>query len=217
MAFFCDKKGRFKRLIEKKGFEIYYTQLMEIDKTVHKYGKISEKTQEILEKTDKLLGKITEKFLKQNKDSEVIIWSDHGFADIKNYIDVKKILPKRKDYLYFIAGTTVSFWFENENIKKEIEKKISQIKLLKKLTPKIARKYNIPLKEKYGESIYFLEKGNYLFPNFYQKSENEKFKAMHGYPDNSEMDGFILLSSEQGKTGKKVKKNLKIKDIIRIL
>ena len=143
-----------------------------------------------------------------------IIWSDHGFADVKEYIDIEKDLPKRKDYLYFIAGTTLSLWFENENIKEKIEKVLNKIENLKKLNPETTKKNHIPFEKKYGDSVYFIEKEKYFFPNFYQKSENEKFKAMHGYPDDEELDGFIILDLKK-KGGEK--KNLKIKDIFEIL
>lgn len=198
---------RIKRLIKDKGKEIYYTQLMEVDKTIHKFGKKSEKTKRILGKIDKLLEDISKKFLEE-KNSEIIIWSDHGFADIKNYINLEKILPRRKDYLYFIAGTTVSFWFKNKDAKEEIGKILSSVAFLEKLTIEKAKKYDIPFSEIYGELIYFVKKGNYLFPNFYQKELKERFNAMHGYPNDKELDGFILFED-----GKKVNKNLKIKDI----
>lgn len=200
---------RIKRLTKDKDLEIYYTQLMEVDKAIHKYGKKSERTKKILKKTDKLLEETSKRFIEENKNSEIIIWSDHGFADIKNYINLEMFLPKRKDYLYFIAGTTVSFWFKNDEVKKEIEKILSSLKQVKKLTNKEYKKYEIPASKQYGELVYFVNKGNYFFPNFYQKNIKERFNAMHGYPDDSELDGFILFENN----GKKVNKNLKMKDI----
>ena len=74
----------------------------------------------------------------------------------------------------------------------------------------MAKKYNIPLLKKYGEIIVFVEKGNYFFPNFYQKNENEKFVSMHGYPDDDEMDGFLI-------SNKKIPKRLKINEVIKFL
>lgn len=204
---------RLRKLLSVKNVDIYYTQLMSVDKVVHKYGKNSENTKKIIQKLDKIIEKYIRKFLKENENSEVIIWSDHGFCDIKNYIDLEKNLPKRKDYLYFIAGTTAHFWFESENAKKEILRTLKQIKDIKILDKKIARRYKIPLSKKYGDLIIYVEKRKYFFPNFYQKSEKERFKAMHGYPHDKELDGFIILNTND----KIIKKNLKIKDIFRSL
>jgi predicted AlkP superfamily pyrophosphatase or phosphodiesterase len=205
---------RLKRLMEDKGKEIYCTQLMSVDKTVHKFGKSSEKTKEILRKLDKTLEFYIRRILKENKNAEIFVWGDHGFADIKNYIDLERLLPRREDYIYFIAGTTASFWFGKgkEEIKRVILRKIKKYRNIKILDKKIARKYNIPLLRKYGDLILFLEKGNYFFPNFYQKNEKEKFLSMHGYPEDEELDGFLIANS-----GNLKKKSLKIREVRRIL
>ena len=58
-----------------------------------------------------------------------------------------------------------------------------------------------------GELVLYLEKGNYFFPNFYQKEEKEKFVGMHGYPEDKEMEG-ILISN------KKIPQVLKMEDAI---
>jgi len=204
-----DDEKRLKRLLSIKGVDIYYTQLMSIDKTIHKYGKKSKKTKQTLKKIDKLIEKYIDRFLSENKKGEIFIWSDHGFCNIENYIDLEKILPKRKDYLYFIAGTTAHFWFKNEEIKKEILEKIKKNKIIKILNKNLAKKNKIPLHKKYGDLILYVEKGNYFFPNFYQRTEKEKFKAMHGYPDDKELDGFLMSN--------KIFKKLKIYGVLKYI
>ncbi len=200
---------RLERLTKEKNVEIYYTQLMSVDKTIHKFGKESIETKEALFNIDKIIEKYIKKFLKENRGARIILWGDHGFADIKEYIDLEKILPKRKDYLFFIAGTTASFWFKNEEAKKEVLGKLSKIKELKILNKKTAKKYKIPLDKRYGEIIFYVEKGKYFFPNFYQK---EKFKAMHGYPNDKELNGFLITNYK-----KRANKSLKINEIRKIL
>jgi predicted AlkP superfamily pyrophosphatase or phosphodiesterase len=203
---------RLGRLIHEKNKDVYYTQLMSIDKILHKFGKNSREAREALKKIDRIIEKYAKKFLEENKNAEIILWGDHGFADIKKDIDLEKVLPKRKDYLCFIAGTTASFWFKNEEIKREILEILSKIKEGRILDKKTAKKYKIPFEEKYGEIVFYVGKGNYFFPNFYQKKENEKFKAMHGYPDDKELDGFLITNSK-----KRVNKSLKINEIGEIL
>jgi len=185
---------RLKRLMKPLKKEIYYTQLMEVDKAIHKYGKWSEEVKVVLKNLDRTLKKHISKALKLGLD--IIIWSDHGFADIDNYIDIQKLLPKRNDYFYFIAGTTVSFWFKTDIAKKEITEILRKIKIGEILDKKTAERYRIPFLDKYGELIFYIPKGNYFFPNFYQKNENEKFKSMHGYPEDPELDGFFMTNKK---------------------
>lgn len=182
---------RLKRLLSYDK-EIYYTQLMNIDKTIHKHGKKSKETRFALKEMDNLVNDYVEEFLRKNKKGEVIIWSDHGFADISNYIDIESKLPKKSDYIYFIAGTTVSFWFKNYSIKKEIIDIVNKINGVKVLNEEDSVKYRIPFDRDYGDLIIYLDKGNYFFPNFYQKRISERFVAMHGYPDDKELNGFMI-------------------------
>lgn len=201
---------RIQRILNSKQKEIYYTQLMSIDKTIHKFGKNSEQTKKALQQIDKILKKHIKHFIQQNSGAEIFLWSDHGFADIKNYINLKNILPKRKDYLYFIAGTTIHFWFQNKESEKEVKNKLSKIREFKIIDAKTAKKYNIPQDKKYGDLIYFVEKGNYIFPNFYQKKEEEKFISMHDYPNEKELNGFLISNL-------KIPKKLKISQALKFI
>ncbi len=189
-------ENRLRRLSRIKEKEVYYVQLMGVDKAIHKFGKKNQKTKKALKKIDCLIRKYVEKFLNENKNGKVFLWSDHGFADIKNYIDLRDLLPMRKDYLFFIAGTTAHFWFKNDEIKEKIFERFKKIKGVSVLDERTAKKLQVPSSKKYGEVIFYIKKGNYFFPNFYQKSEKEKFKAMHGYPDDKELNGFLISNKE---------------------
>jgi predicted AlkP superfamily pyrophosphatase or phosphodiesterase len=194
---------RLKRLLDEKNKDIYYTQLMEFDKLLHKVGKKSKDVKKILKRIDKILEKNVKRFLSINPNGEVFLWSDHGFSDVVNYIDLENNLPKSKDYIYFIAGTSAHFWFKNEDIKQKIIKILSEFKNIKILNKETAKKYHIPFIKEYGDLFCYVEKGNYIFPNFYQRTSKEKFKSMHGYPDNDELNGFFL-------SNKKIPKKLKM-------
>lgn len=187
---------RLERLLSKEGLDIYYTQLMMADKALHKFGKESKKTKEVLRELDSYLKIGIDKFLEKNPKGEVYIWSDHGFCNVKNYIDIEKLLPKKEGYNYFIAGTTVSFWFEEEEIKKEILGLVKKDSRINILTEKLAKKYQIPFEKRNGELIFFVEKENYFFPNFYQKEQKERFVGMHGYPEDAELDGIFISNKK---------------------
>ena len=198
---------RLKRLLKEKEVDVYYTQLVEIDKAIHRFGKKSKKTEKILRKIDGVVAKYIKKFLKENEGAEIFLWSDHGFADIKDYINIRNKLPSKD--VFFIGGTTIHFWFNNKERKKAIQNILKKEKI-KILNEKDAQKYKIPLSKEYGDLIGYLKKGRYFFPNFYQEKETEKFKAMHGYPDDKELNGFLI-------SNKKIPKKLNIFDVLKYL
>ena len=57
---------RLKRLIEKKDMEIYYTQLMSVDKVIHKFGKQNNETLSVLKKLDETIERFVKKFKEEN-------------------------------------------------------------------------------------------------------------------------------------------------------
>ena len=189
-----DDSQRLNRLLN-VNCDIYCIQIMKMDKTMHKYGKSSSETKFALRETDRLLEKTVNRFLKDNPGGDVVLWSDHGFTNIDNVINIEHYLPEDKDYVHFIAGTTAHFWVD-ENQRKDILNRISKNDRIKILTKELAEKYSIPFNEDYGNLVLFVEKGGYFFPNFYQKHKNQKYKGMHGYPDDKEMDGFLLVNKK---------------------
>ena len=95
----------------------------------------------------------------------------------------------------------------NKKIKKEILEVLRKFKEIKILNSKIAKKYSVPISEKNGQLVGYLEKGNYFFPNFYQKEKKEKFVSMHGYPEDEDFNGFIISNF-------KIKKELKQNEVL---
>jgi len=201
---------RLKRLLSVKDVDVYYTQLMGVDKVIHKFGKKSEESKVALKKIDKIIEKYVSLFLQESDKNEILIWSDHGFADIGEFIDLFRYLPERKDYLYFIGGTTAHFWFENQEVKKEVLEVVKRIKSVKIINKEQAKKYKIPLDEEYGDLVTYVSKGGYFFPNFYQAKDGERFASMHGYPEDKELNGFLI-------SNKKIPKKLKMNEIIRYI
>jgi len=201
---------RLKRILSEKKKDIYYVQLMKVDKTLHKFGKGSQEIKNTLNLMDRLLEKYVNIFISENPEAEIVLWGDHSLANIKNYINIQKMFPKSREYLSFIEGTTACFWFKNDKIKNSIINSIKGEKRIKILDSKSANKYKIPLDKKYGDLVLYLEKGDYFFPNYYQKKEKEKFFAMHGYPEDKEMNGAVI-------SNKKLPKKLKMNEMVKYL
>jgi predicted AlkP superfamily pyrophosphatase or phosphodiesterase len=175
--------------------DFYSVQLLELDKAAHKYGKDSREYIEKVKNLDSCAKFIYENFSKRINGLDVIFWSDHSFLNIKEMLDVRGLLPNSKDYLVFIGGTTLSFWFKNEEIKKKIIQELEKIKQGHILTEKEIKKYKIKKGKENGELFFVMHPGNYIFPNYYQIKE--PYKAMHGYePDKCDCDG-ILISNKK--------------------
>ena len=60
-------------------------------------------------------------------------------------LDEQLKMKNKEDYIFFIAGTTVHFWFTDKKRKEEIKDKLSKIKELKLLDRRLMKKYKIPL------------------------------------------------------------------------
>ncbi len=174
-----------------KNIDLYAVHLVELDKVAHKHGKDTFKYTQQIKKLDKLAKFLVTNFKKKIPDIEVIFWSDHYFINIKKIINIKNLLPKSNDYLVFIGGTSLSFWFKNKKIKKTIINLLKKIKEGYILTEKERKKYNIPTNIENGELIFVVKPGNYIFPNYYQAKI--PYKAMHGYePDKYNSDGILI-------------------------
>lgn len=179
---------------------LYSIHLTDLDKVVHKYGIKHVETIKKIRKLDLLTKKLITRFRKKIKNLNIIIWSDHGFVPVKKYINLQSILPKSKNYTAFFGGTTTSFWFKNNEIKNKITKKLQKLKFGHILTEAERKKYKIPEARKHGEVIFLMNPGYNIFPNYYQKSEHEKFKTMHGYaPDKCNHDGFLIINKKINK------------------
>lgn len=175
--------------------DIYTVQLVGLDKIAHMYGTKHPEYIKKIKQLDLIMEKLIPILKKRIPHSNIILWSDHGFLDIKKEINLQEMLPKSKDYLAFYAGTTTSFWFKHDEIKKEIINLLSKIKEGHILTEKGRKKYKIPLSKEHGEIIFVMNPGNYIFPNFYQ--HEKPFKAMHGYaPNEADSDGILIINKK---------------------
>lgn len=193
-------KQRARTLIKNisKDIDIYSVQLVGLDKTIHKYGIKSKKTRQKIKETDKIIKTTIKEFERKFPDNEIYVWSDHGFIDIKHYINLQKLLPKSTDYLTLIGGTSVSFWFKNKKIKKKITNILKKQKFGFILTEKLRKKYRIPKSIEHGELIFAVNPEYYIFPNYYQTKN--PFKSMHSYPtDKADINGILVTNKETSK------------------
>lgn len=174
--------------------EIYSAQLLTLDKIMHIHGHGQEGSA-AARKLDDIAKYVVTEFTEKIPDIEIVLWSDHGFVDVKSHVDVQAAMPKRDDYTSFYGGTTVSFWFATKEARREVESALSKLKFGKILSGKELKKYHIPSGLRHGEMIFAVEPGFMIFPNYYESRPGEKFRSMHGYrPDRCDSDGILLTN-----------------------
>ena len=177
--------------------DVYFIHTVDLDKTMHQYGTKSEETVKELKKQDNYVSLMVNEFESRFKDCKVIIWSDHGFMDIKDHINILDEIKNIKDLVYFIDSTMARFWVKEKN-KKELIEKLSKIKNGHILTLEEKKNYNMPLSKEYGEIIFVADPGYLILPNFYQG--NNPVKGMHGYmSDKDYLDAFLIINKKINK------------------
>ena len=190
--------------------DIYFIHLVDLDKTMHEFGTKHEKTINELKKQDEFASIIVNEFRSKFKESSIVIWSDHGFIDIKEEINIEEKIKDIKNIDYFFDSTIARFWFKDIKAKDELMSVLSNIKNGKILGLKDKDKYHVPLGREYGDVIFALEPGYLIVPNFYQG--NKGCKGMHGYmPDKADLDGFFIINKETNK------KEIKMNEALRLI
>ncbi len=178
--------------------DVYFMQLVDLDKVMHEFGTAHERTIKELKKQDEYASIIVSEFRSKFPESRIIIWSDHGFIDIKEEINIEEKVKNLEGIDYFLDSTIARFWLKNKSSKEELLKILSKIKQGKVLDLKDKGKYNIPLGEEFGEVIFVLYPGYLFVPNFYQGKKG--CRGMHGYmPDMADLDGIFLINKEINK------------------
>ena len=178
--------------------DIYFIHLVDLDKVSHKHGLEHEETLKEIKRQDEYCSLIVNEFMSSFKDGTVVLWSDHGFVNVKGYINIKDLIDKYKGIDYFLDSTLARFWFKEDNIKKEFANELKKIKNGHTLSIEEKNKYCIPLSREYGEIIFAADPGYLILPNFYQGEK--ACKGMHGYmPDKADLDGFFMINRKINK------------------
>lgn len=192
------------RLIKNTKHDVYLFHITELDNWGHKYGPKSSEIKIKLREQDLFVEKLSQEF--NLKEDNIIIWSDHGMLDVKNIIDIEKILPKDERYKKLIESTMVKFWFYDKEFKKIILNKLKNLKhghILSNIEKK-QFKINYETNENF-EEIFLVDPGYLICPNVFQ---DKPVKGMHGYDYSKKGElAFLILN-------KKVKKQGNIVDIL---
>ena len=177
--------------------------LDKLDHRAHGSGYGSPVWVNTLKKTDKELGLLYELIKTKFDDFNFMIFSDHGLSNVKNLIDINKMVRRSgvswKDTTYLIDATIVNFWFENDNARNKIIRTLDKIgsnKIIyfhKEDDFKILKKYGVGFSDRrYGDLIVQIQPEHMFFPNHY--SDRKALKGVHGFlPDEEVQKSFIVV------------------------
>ncbi|MBI2672372.1 alkaline phosphatase family protein [Candidatus Woesearchaeota archaeon] len=178
--------------------DVYFIHIVDLDKTSHEYGLGHEKTLKEIKKQDEYCSLIANEFISKFNDGVVVLWSDHGFINVKEYIDINSIAKNFKNADYFLDSTLARFWFKDNNTRNEVANELKKLKNGHILSIGEKNMYNIPQSTEQGEVIFAADPGYLILPNFYQGKK--PCNGMHGYmPDKADLDGFFIINRKTNK------------------
>lgn len=210
---FSEKKIRFseyegyrgKKLLNKitertqKDSDVIFIKIPDLDLVGHIYGTHGHQVYKKIAKIDKLVKKIVKHFKKiWGNLFEIIIMSDHGMVQVKNYINLAEYINRKtiekKDFSAFYDATIARFWFNRESARKRVVKALSKLKIGQILDDNELKDHGVYYSDRrYGELIFLLNPGNVIFPNFYSVLPFPP-RGMHGYdPKVPGMLGLLLV------------------------
>ncbi|MDH5644409.1 MAG: alkaline phosphatase family protein, partial [Candidatus Heimdallarchaeota archaeon] len=170
---------------EKGGNTLIFLFIGDLDRIGHIYGPDSDERKDVLRKVDKGIQDIVVHLNKNYNDMDILIFGDHGMAEVKGYVDLQSIIVgsglKETISAYFLDSTFARFWVEGEREKKYLINKLNTINNGHILNDEDIDKYQIRYPHNYfGDLIFALDNHYIIHPSFYI-AEGYPPKGMHGY------------------------------------
>jgi predicted AlkP superfamily pyrophosphatase or phosphodiesterase len=185
-----------------RNIKLWYVKFGRPDKVGHIFGPSPQYFSSTLREVDNYVRQAV-KILEKKYDSEVniMIMADHGMSKVNNHYDLMgglKTLKSTiyKDYVPFLDSTMARFWFMNDNSRREIENFLSGLNYGHLLSSAEIESLHIPNESRYGETIFAIDEGNMVYPDFW--SGTRKAIGMHGYafPKSDESIPVLIANKE---------------------
>jgi len=180
----------------------YFSKL---DLVGHVFGVGSKQHKNALREIDRKIEHLVDIYKRKfGNDFEVLVFSDHGMANVNKRISTKHWIKDNelgKKYLIGIESTMMRFWYFDEEYKEKIREKLNSLDYGHLLSTKEKKQLRIHFSDnKYGEDIFLVDQGYVFYPSFKSWSIP---KAMHGYhPTLKEQQaGFISSLSPKESVG----------------
>ncbi|MBI4170693.1 MAG: alkaline phosphatase family protein [Candidatus Aenigmarchaeota archaeon] len=165
--------------------DFYY--LYRSDELGHIHGPYSVQVMNYLQKADNKIKELLENARRLHSKIHFMLFSDHGMCEVKNFINIQKILSVTKlkngrDYIAFYDSTMARFWPATEEAKQAIISTLASVKGITFLDSKLLKRYRIdfPDKTRYGELIFLADPETRIFPDYFAPIKGG-LKGWHGF------------------------------------
>ena len=127
-----------------------------------------------------------------------MIFSDHGMADAREYINFEELAKDSgfgKDFFFVTDSTMVRVWYLNEHRRDDIRAMVASSNYGHFLSAQERMELHLDFKHRYyGDDIYLVEPPYNIFPN---STSLLKPRAMHAYhPDLDSQRGIAMFKGE---------------------
>lgn len=188
--------GEIARSLE--SFDVVFAYIDEPDFWGHRYGVRDAQYLSLLQWLSNIIKHLIKFTISRGYD--YIIFSDHGMADVGEYIDLYHSILLDKEYgRTYVAGIDATFfriyYLNNYERDSPILSKIKRLLRSKAfmLTKEDRRKYRLPIDRRYGDEVYVLREGAVFYPNFFSWLRP---RGMHAYDPNYNSQLGIVLGSK---------------------
>lgn len=189
---------------EHGGNHLAFLFLGDLDGIGHHYGPNSNERRTALQRLDARLKQIHEHAHHHYKYVDLLIFGDHGMAEVTQHIDLREIisrlgLDKSKD-AYFLDSTMARFWIADNVRKQQLIDALDRHAGGHVLTQTEHEKYQIRYPHNYfGDVIYAVDDHALIHPSFYCSGNNPP-KGMHGYlPGCRDNESTFVLYGEKAR------------------
>jgi hypothetical protein len=167
--------------------DLYYIQFSETDQLIHYTGTKRSKRKSVLRFIDGQVEWLVRKFKKGFKELDILVFGDHGMADIEKRVDFALEYPPYNfgyDYLYLKSSTAIQFWIFNSEVVPYIVEDPKLFQYGSFIDSPSVRQ---------GELIWRANKGVLVSPCHFHKKDDPVL-AMHGWnPTAPEMQGMAVI------------------------
>jgi len=186
---------------EHGGNDLAFLFFGDLDGIGHKYGPSSNERCATLKKLDDAIQCIHVHACKHYDQVDILIFGDHGMADIKETIDLQGAISNAalnlEEDSYFLDSTFARFWVKDSVRRSRLERMLSEQPGGHILSEKEKEVYRIRYPHNYfGDVIFVVDDGMLIHPSFYCIDSNPP-KGMHGYlPGCRDNESAFIIHSE---------------------
>ncbi|HIG30454.1 MAG TPA: nucleotide pyrophosphatase [Verrucomicrobiales bacterium] len=155
-----------------------------LDGLLHRVGNDSPLIPQKLAEYESWLKQIQVATQKNYEGVHFYVFSDHGMADFRNPIDIKRTLANLpvksgKDYSVMLDSTMARFWFLNQGSRQCIEESLLQVKGGRIVSETELKSWHTWFNDhRFWELIYLMDEGNQIVPSHMGL---KPMAGMHGY------------------------------------